>query len=354
MRAAQCFLGRVAFHAFGAQVNQHHVGVGATGHDVQTALHQLISQRNSVRANLFLVVFELGAQRLAESDSLGCDHVHQGAALNAREDGRVDLFRDIFVVGQDHATTRTAQGFVGGGGGHVGIGERAGVFTRSNQTGKVGHVDHQVGTNAVGDFAHLGEIHLTRDGRTTCDDQLGLVFGSQSLNLIIVDQAVLLAHAILNGVEPFARLVGLGAVGQVAAGIQRHTQNGVTRLQQRGENTLVCLAARVRLNVCEITTEQLLGAVDRQIFGDVDILATAVIAAARITFGVLVGHDRALGFHHSGRNDVFGRNQLDLVALAAQFIGDRLVQFGIARGERFGEETGIGHSCAPSWRLDGA
>jgi hypothetical protein len=41
MGAAQGLFGRVALHALGAQVDQHQVGVGAAGDDVEAALHQL-------------------------------------------------------------------------------------------------------------------------------------------------------------------------------------------------------------------------------------------------------------------------------------------------------------------------
>jgi hypothetical protein len=40
--------------------------------------------------------------------------------------------------------------------------------------------------------------------------------------------------------------------------------------------------------------EQLLAAVDRQLLGDVDVFAAAVVALARIAFGVLVGELAAL------------------------------------------------------------
>ena len=82
--------------------------------------------------------------------------------------------------------------------------------------------------------------------------------------------------------------------------------------------------------------EQLLGALDRQRLGDVDPFAAAVIAIARIAFGVFVGHHRALRFQHRAADDVFRRDQLDLVALPAEFAADRGGDLGIglARGWR--------------------
>ena len=72
-----------------------------------------------------------------------------------------------------------------------------------------------------------------------------------------------------------------------------------------------------------------------RLFGHVHILAAAVVALARIALGVFVGHHRALRLHHRRRHDVFRRDQLDLVALAAKFVADRGEKLGVAGGEAF-------------------
>jgi hypothetical protein len=46
--------------------------------------------------------------------------------------------------------------------------------------------------------------------------------------LVVIGQKVVLPDAVLNGVEPLARLVGGRAVGQVAARIEAHAQDRVT------------------------------------------------------------------------------------------------------------------------------
>ena len=58
-----------------------------------------------------------------------------------------------FVVGQDHAAARAAQGLVGGRRDDVGVGDRVRVDAAGYQAGEVGHVDHQVGADFVGDLA---------------------------------------------------------------------------------------------------------------------------------------------------------------------------------------------------------
>jgi hypothetical protein len=72
--------------------------------------------------------------------------------------------------------------------------------------------------------------------------------------------------------------------------------------------------------------------------GDVDELAAAIIALARITLGIFVGHDRALRLEHGAGDDVFGGDQLDLVALATELVADRAEDLGISLLERGSKE----------------
>ena len=104
--------------------------------------------------------------------------------------------------------------------------------------------------------------------------------------------------------------------------------------EQRQEHGLVHLRAGVGLHVGEVGAEQLLGALDGERFGDVDVLAAAIVALAGIALGVLVGHDRALRLEHGAGDDVLGRDQLDLVLLAAEFLADGVGDLGIGFGQR--------------------
>ena len=74
------------------------------------------------------------------------------------------------------------------------------------------------------------------------------------------------------------------------------------------------------------------------VLGDVDELAAAIVALARIALGIFVGQDRALRLEHGAADDVLRRDQLDLVALAAELVGDRAGDLGIGLGEGRGEE----------------
>src|SRR6185369_8808060 len=72
--------------------------------------------------------------------------------------------------------------------------------------------------------------------------------------------------------------------------------------------------------------------------GDVDPFAATIIPRTRIPFRVLVRHHRTLRFQHGPADDVFRRNQLDLMALAAEFALDRGSDFRVGLGERGREE----------------
>lgn len=79
--------------------------------------------------------------------------------------------------------------------------------------------------------------------------------------------------------------------------------------------------------------EERLDPVDRELLDDVDVLATAVVAAAGVTLGVLVGQHRALGLEHRDRSEVLRGDHLKGGLLAVQFgvdgggdVGVELVQ----------------------------
>ena len=121
------------------------------------------------------------------------------------------------------------------------------------------------------------------------------MFLRQALDLRVVDLAGRRIEAVLHGLEDLAGEIDLGAVREMAAVIEAHAENRVARIDQREIGRGVGLRAGVRLHVGVVGTEQLLGAIDRQLLGDVDVFATAVIALARIAFGVLVGQHRCPG-----------------------------------------------------------
>ena len=85
----------------------------------------------------------------------------------------------------------------------------------------------------------------------------------------------------------------------------------------------------MRLDVGVVGAEQLLGARDGERLDYVDVLAAAVVALARIAFGVFVGHHRALRFEHRLAHDVFRRDQLQVVLEPVRFFLDRGENFRV-------------------------
>jgi hypothetical protein len=116
---------------------------------------------------------------------------------------------------------------VGSGGDDIGVAEGRGMHASGDQTGEMGHVDHQIRPDLVGNDAEAREVEDPRIGRTAGDDQLGLVLECQPLDFVEVDQMVFLTDAILNGVEPLARLRGRSAMSEVPAGGEAHAEDGV-------------------------------------------------------------------------------------------------------------------------------
>ena len=162
----------------------------------------------------------------------------------------------------------------------------------------------------------------------------GLCSRASASTCVHVDALGRPVDAVGHRLEPAAGHVDRRAVGQMAAGGEVEAHERVARLHQRQEHALIGLAAGIRLHVGEAAVEQLAGALDRQLLGDVDELAAAVIAPARIALGVFVGHHRALRLQHGAGDDVLRGDQLDLVALAAEFELDRPGDLGIGVGER--------------------
>ena len=220
----------------------------------------------------------------------------------------------------------------------MGMPERARMHAARDQAGEVRHVDHQDGADLVGDGAEAREVDDARIGRAAGDDDARLVLARQRGHRVEVDALVLAAHAVVHGLEPLAGQVGRRAVGQVPARRQRQPEDGVAGLGQRQQHRLVGLAAGARLHVGEVAVEQLLGALDGQRLGLVDVLAAAVVAPARIALGILVGERRAGGLQHRAADDVLRGDQLDLVALAVGLARHGRVDRRVGGGEPGGEE----------------
>src|SRR6185503_10950504 len=118
-----------------------------------------------------------------------------------------------------------------------------------------------------------------------------------------------------------------------------------TRLEQREVHRHVGLRAGVGLHVDVLGPEELAGPADGQLLGDVDDLAAAVVALARVALGVLVGHHRAHRLQHRLGDEVLGRDQLEAAGLALGLRADGLGALPIDLLER-----AHGRTRSPAWR----
>ena len=109
-----------------------------------------------------------------------------------------------------------------------------------------------------------------------------------------------------------------------------HRQYRISWFKAGEINSLVCITARVGLNVCRVATEKLAGASDCDALDLVGEFGTTVIPVLRISFDRFIGHHRALSLEYRSTDQVFGRDQFDLIALAIEFALQSLVYIGSA------------------------
>ncbi|OEI67447.1 molybdenum cofactor biosynthesis enzyme [Curtobacterium sp. ER1/6] len=331
-------LGLLAVDLGLAQVDEHQVHVGATGEDVdagglRVVLREPVRQRLRATERALLAVLELGRRREQERGGLGGDHVHERAALLAREHGGVQLLEERLLVGQDDARTRTGERLVHRRRHHVGVRQRRRVQARGDEPGEVRHVDPERGTDLVGDLAELREVELARVRRPAGDEDLRLVLDRLRADVVVVDLEGLRVDAVRHGVVDAAGEVELHAVGQVAAVGELETEDGVAGGGDGVQDGGVRAGAGVRLHVRVRSAEEGLRAVDGELLGDVDELAAAVVALARVALGVLVRQDGALRLEDGARHEVLGRDHLEGVALATELVLQDRGDLGIDLGE---------------------
>ena len=264
--------------------------------------------------------------------------MHQRPTLQAGEDRGVELLCQLLVVGESEARARPAQRLVRGRGDDVGVRKRTGMRSAGDEAGEMRHVDEEFSANLVGNFAEAAEIDEPGIGRSAGDDDFWPVLARELCHLVEVDTVVVAPHAVSYGLEPAPRHVHGRAMRQVAAGGKVEPHERVARRHQRHEGGGIGRSARVRLNVCEFTSEKPRNPFNGQVFSVVDILTAAVIAPPRQSFRIFVGKDRPLRFEDGLADDVFRGNELDLVALARELALDHVGYLGIGLCERGREQ----------------
>ena len=191
--------------------------------------------------------------------------------------------------------------------------------TGRDQSGEMRHVGPEVSTHLVGDRPERREVQGSGVRRPAGDDHLGPGVEGDLAHLVHVDAEVFFADAVEGVLVELAGEVQAHAVGQVTAVREVEAEQRLPRFHQRLQHRGVGLRAGMRLDVGEVGAEQFLGAVARDVLHHVDVFAPAVVATARITFGVFVGEHTALRLQDRAWHEVLRRDHLQRVALTAQF-----------------------------------
>ena len=123
--------------------------------------------------------------------------MHQRSTLRAGKDAAIDPF-EMLLLAQNQAAARATQRLVRGRGHKVGVGNRAVVHAGSDQSGVMGHVDHQQGADLVGDFGKFVVRNLARIGTRTGHDQLRFVLASQRGDLVKVQPMRVAINAVAD------------------------------------------------------------------------------------------------------------------------------------------------------------
>ena len=202
-----------------------------------------------------------------------------------------------------------------------------------NQTGNVGHIHHEHGAVAVGDFGDLLEVDGPGIGGGSHHQQLGPDLGHLLLERVIVNEAVHV-HAVGKEVIVPAGHVGGAAVGQMSAVAQVHAEDRVAQIQKTKIYRQIRLGAAVGLDVGVFGAEEPAGPVDGDLLHLIHIDASAVIALAGIAFGIFVGEDTAHGGHDRRGDDVLTGNQFNVLTLPGQLPAHGRADLRILEGYR--------------------
>ena len=254
--------------------------------------------------------------------------MHQRAALDAGHHGLVERL-GVRRRAHDHAAARTAQGLVGRGRDEVGETHRRRMEPRRDEAGGMRDVGHQGRADLARDVAERGEVDRARERRAAGDDQLRPMLARQVPDLVEVDSLGVLPDTVRDDRIELARVVHRAARGEMSAVREVGAEHGVAGLEQREVDGHVGLRTRVGLHVGVLGAEELLGAGDGEVLDDVDDLAAAIIAAAGVAFGVLVGQHRPDGLQHGVGDEVLGGDQLEVPVLPLRFFAQSLGDLGI-------------------------
>ena len=299
------------------------------------------------------VVAEGRRHRLLERNGLGGDAMLQRTSLHHREDGFVDGL-GVLCPAQDHGAPRSAQRLVGGERHHVGEGHRSRIGAAGDEPDEVRRVHHEQGPHFIRDLPERREVDDARVRGEPGQDQPRPMLEGQVPDTVHVDQFGVLVDLVPDEAEPFAGEVDRRSVREMPTMGEHEAKDllvGVVRFQERAVHGHVGLGACVRLDVGVIGAEQSFGPFDGEGLRHVDELAPSVVAAARISLGVLVVHGRGQRRQHGRARVVLRGDQPERGPFPVEFVRQRRRHLRIGSPERLPISRELVHGAPlPSYR----
>src|SRR5829696_9249850 len=199
-----------------AQVELEEVRVGASGEDVEAALHQRVRERVRIGAHLALVILERLGGRDPEAGRLRGNRVLQRPALHPGEDGSVDGLC-VLLAAEDEPGARPGERLVRRRSDEVAVLDRVRRQTGGDEPGEMGHVAEEQCADLVCDLPELVGLHGPGVRRPAADDQVRPVFLREVEHVVVVDHVRLAGDAVVDDRVEAAREVDLEAMCEVAA-----------------------------------------------------------------------------------------------------------------------------------------
>ena len=108
----QRHLGNVTGQSLWPQINQRQMRVGAARYNRRPTLNKRVGQDVGVGDHTLNLVAAFRPQRLAKSNCLASDGMHQRSALKSGEYGRIEFLAERLVIAQDDTAPASTQRFV--------------------------------------------------------------------------------------------------------------------------------------------------------------------------------------------------------------------------------------------------
>ena len=182
------------------------------------------------------------------------------------------------------------------------------------------HVDHEDGIDAFGDGGDALKVDDACIRRCARDDHARMVLGSEFFEGIVVDALGLAVNAVGDDLVVGAGDVDGAAVREVSAVREVHAENRIARREKCKEHRHVRLCPRMRLDVRPRGAEQLLRAVDRKLFHDINVFAAAIVALAGVALGMFVRENAPLRLHDRAADDVLRGDKFELCPLTVELV----------------------------------